>query len=153
MAGSDSIDRNFFFSFCQRIEICHISSDTCSGKYLLYRVIVFWLSDERKKFRTFVVLIFLKNSQSGLIKGNENSFLVFLNGLGCNIFNRSVYDIRLSESHKVAHSTSYAALKYKYVSLAVKVRSITKIAVVDCVQFFLINIGVPYFSVGVTREC
>ena len=30
-------------------------------------------------------------------------------------------------------------------------RGITKIRVVDSVQFFLINIGVPYFSVGVTR--
>ena len=139
-------------SACSDIDATMFGSSTCSGKYLLYSVIVFWLSDERKKFRTFVVLVFLKNCQSGLIKGNKNSFLVFLNGLGCNIFNRSVYDIRLSESHKVAHSTSYAALKYKYVSLAVKVRGITKITVVDSVQFFLINIGVPYFSFGVTRE-
>ncbi len=63
LAGCDSLREVAAIIDAIKSKNYHLGFGSGSGKYLLYRVIIFWLSDERKKFRAFVVLVFLKNCQ------------------------------------------------------------------------------------------
>ncbi len=109
---------SFLLNACRGIQHCYNTVDATLCKYLFDSIVVLLRTDKWQEHTfTFNARIAFKYIFGALIERHTKHLRAFPFGFVRDIFNSTVNNAVVGHTHKIRNTTSYKALKNKYVAL------------------------------------